>query len=152
MSAIYCDRCGDVLAPLTLAQARWAQRTGVIPRNQCPKNPSGFHTVSDDQMKRVAACGASRREQQRMSCRKCGGRGWVTEPGPEYNLPNQIVCDECGGVPNVAAAAVRLFPPGCVCSSYGRGLTMTRVTSPSCPVHGERLLSFEEYARLVADD
>ena len=55
MSAIYCDRCGDVLAPLTLAQARWAQRTGVIPRNQCPKNPSGFHTVSDDQMKRVAA-------------------------------------------------------------------------------------------------
>lgn len=30
----------------------------------------------------------------------------------------------------------RLFPPGCTCLSYGHGLTMTRVTSASCPVHG----------------
>ena len=28
-----------------------------------------------------------------------------------------------------------LFPPGCKCQSYGRGLTMTRVDSPYCPIH-----------------
>lgn len=28
-----------------------------------------------------------------------------------------------------------LFPKGCTCLSYGRGLTMTRVNSPYCPVH-----------------
>jgi hypothetical protein len=29
-----------------------------------------------------------------------------------------------------------LFPEGCACGSYGRGLTMTRVHRESCPVHG----------------
>ncbi len=32
-----------------------------------------------------------------------------------------------------------LFPPGCTCSSYGHGLSMTRVTSRTCPVHGDSL-------------
>ena len=37
------------------------------------------------------------------------------------------------------AAAPRpelLFPEGCNCGAYGHGLTMTRVNSPFCPVHG----------------
>jgi hypothetical protein len=28
-----------------------------------------------------------------------------------------------------------LFPAGCTCLSYGHGLSMTRVDSPTCPVH-----------------
>lgn len=35
------------------------------------------------------------------------------------------------------AVADHLFPPGCTCGSYGRGLTMTRVLSTSCPVHAD---------------
>lgn len=31
-----------------------------------------------------------------------------------------------------------LFPPGCSCLSYGHGVTMTRVHSPRCPVHGAK--------------
>lgn len=32
-----------------------------------------------------------------------------------------------------------LFPPGCTCLSYGHGITMTRVNSPACRVHGADL-------------
>lgn len=30
-----------------------------------------------------------------------------------------------------------LFPDGCTCGHYGKGLTMTRVHMETCPVHGE---------------
>lgn len=43
-----------------------------------------------------------------------------------------------------------LFPGGCTCLSYGHGLTMTRVNSPSCAAHNgthddEWLLNDEEF-------
>jgi len=35
----------------------------------------------------------------------------------------------------------RLFPQGCTCLSYGRGLTETRVNTQTCPVHGNAAVS-----------
>lgn len=67
--------------------------------------------------------------------------GSLKTPGGDSSSPisGQTETDATGrrerGPLAASSSPGRIFPAGCTCLSYGHGLTMTRVNSPSCEAH-----------------